>query len=63
MYNQVRQEHLAAEQERVQQRTVEQIVHVSVPQFQEQIVEGVKVIAQERLFEQTAEQIENTPIP
>ena len=39
----VRQEQIAAEQERVervQQRTVEQIVHVPVPQIQEQSAEG-----------------------
>ena len=47
LYNQVHQEQIAAEQEsveRVQQHTVEQIVHVPVPQIQEQIVESVHVI-------------------
>ena len=48
--------------ERVQQHTVEQIVHV--PQIHEQIVEGVKEFPQERLPQQTVEQIENaTPVP
>ena len=64
--NQIRQEQIAAEQERVelvQQRTVEQIVHVPVPQIQEQIVDGVKEIPQERFPEQTLKQIENTPLP
>ena len=35
--------------ERDQQRTVEQIVRVPVPQIQESLVEGVKVIPQERV--------------
>ena len=42
VYNQVHQERIPAEQEgieRVQQRTIEQITHVPVPQVQEQIVE------------------------
>ena len=38
MYNQARQEQIAAEQDRVQQHTVEQIVHVPVPLIQEQFV-------------------------
>ena len=66
VYNQVRQEQIAAEQERVervQQRTVEQTVYVPVPQIQEQIVEGVKEIPRERVLQQTVEQIENTPVP
>ena len=33
-------------QERIQQRTVEEIVDVRVPQIQEQIVEVIKVILQ-----------------
>ena len=59
-------EQIAAEQEsleRAQQRTVEHIVHVSIPQIQEQFVEGVKEIPRKRLPERVVEQIENTPIP
>ena len=65
VYNQVHQEQISAEQdkfERVQQHTVEQIVHV--PQSQELNMEGVKDIPQERFPQQTVEQIENaTPAP
>ena len=43
--------------------TVDQIVHVPIHDIQEQIVEGVKEISQERVPEQTVEQIENaTPV-
>ena len=67
MYNQVHQEQISAEQdkfERVQQHTVEQIVHVPIPQIQELNMEGVKDIPQERFPQQTVEQIENaTPAP
>ena len=66
VYNQVRQEQIAAEQEcveRVQQPKVKQMVHVPVPQVQEQIVEGIKEVPQERFPELTVEQVENTPIP
>ena len=43
VYNQVHQERIAAGPEsieRVRQHTAEQIVHVPIPQIQEQIVEG-----------------------
>ena len=49
-YNQVHQEQIAADSEsveRVQQHTVEQIVHVPIPQIQEQVVESVQVIPRE----------------
>ena len=62
VYNQVHQEQIAAEQEsfeRVQQHTVEQIIHVPIPQIQEQIVVGVKEVPQDRFPEQSVEQIEN----
>ena len=42
--NQIRQEQIVAEQEHVQQRTAEQIVHVPVPHIQEQLVESMRVI-------------------
>ena len=42
--NQTHQEQSVAEQERVQQCTAEQVVHVLVPQIQEQIVGSVQVI-------------------
>ena len=67
MYNQVRQEQISAEQdkfERVQQHTVDQIVHEPIPQSQELNMEGVKDIPQERFLQQTVWQIENaTPAP
>ena len=66
MYIQVHQEQIAAEQdffERVQQHTVQQIVHVPIPHIQEQIVEGVKQIPQERFPEKTVEQIVDIPVP
>ena len=50
MYNHVNQEQIAAEQEsveRVQQQTAEHIVHVPIPQIQEQIEESVQEILQE----------------
>ena len=50
-------------QERGQQRTVEQIVRVPVPQIQESIVKGGNVIPQERFPERTVEQIEDIPVP
>ena len=43
--NQIGQEQIVAEQERVQQRTAEQIVHVPVPHIQEQIMESIRVIS------------------
>ena len=67
VYNQVHQEQISAEQEkfeRVQQHTVDQIVHVPIPQSQELNMEGVKDIPQERFLQQTVWQIENaTPAP
>ena len=52
VYNQIHQEHIAAEQEsieRLQQHTAEHITHVPIPQIQEQIVEGTKEIPQRRV--------------
>ena len=49
--------------ERKQQRTVENNVHVPVSRIQDQFVEGVKEIHQERLPERTEELIEDTPAP
>ena len=49
--------------DRVQQRTVEQIVRVPVPQIQESIVKGVKVITQERFPERIVVQNEDSPVP
>ena len=66
VYDQVRQEQIAAEQERVervQQRTVEQIVHVPVPQIQEQIVDSVQVIPRELFPERIEVQIVDIPVP
>ena len=67
VHNQVHQEQISAEQEkieRVQQHTVDQIVHVPIPQSQELNMEGVKDIPQERFLQQTVWQIENaTPAP
>ena len=40
----VHQEQIVAEQERAQQHTAEQIVHVPIPQILEQFVEGAKEI-------------------
>ena len=61
--NQIRQEQIVAEQVRVQQRTAEQIVHVPVPQFQEQIVERVQVIPRELFPERNEEQIVDIAVP
>ena len=55
-------EQIVAEQERVQQHTAEQIVHVPIPQIREQTVEGAKGILQERFPEQTVEQIVDIPV-
>ena len=66
VYKQVHQEQIAAEQEsveRVQQLTVEQIVHVPIPQIQEQIVESVQVIPRELFPERIEEQIVDIPVP
>ena len=49
--------------ERVHQHTVAQIVHVPISHIQEQIVEGLKEIPQERFPEQTVEQIVDIPVP
>ena len=66
VHKQVHQEQIAADPgcfELTQQRTVENIVHVPIPQIQEQFVEGVKEIHQERLLELIEELIENAPVP
>ena len=63
---QVHQEQIAAEPgsfERTQQRSVENIVHVPIPQIQEQFVESIQEFPQERLPERIEEPIENIPIP
>ena len=61
-YNEFRQEQIVAEQERVQQRTAEQTVHVPVPQVQE-IVESVQVIPRELFPERIEEQIVCISVP
>ena len=66
VYKQVHQEHVTAEPgsfERTQQCNVENIFHVPIPQIQEQFVESVQKIFQERLPERIEEPIENTPVP
>ena len=67
MYNEVHQEQMiAAEQESVEcvrQHTVEQIVHVPVPQIQEQIVGSVQVIPRELFPERMEEQIVDILVP
>ena len=55
--------HAAAEQERVQQHTAEQVVHVPMPQIQEQSAAGVKVITQENHLGRILEQIVGAPVP
>merc|ERR1712032_363258 len=50
-------------QERVQQRTVEQVVDVPVPQVVEEIVEIAKIIPQERVQQRTVEQVVDVPVP
>ena len=44
-------------QERVQNRTVEQVVNVPVPQIQEEIVEVIQLVPQERISDRMVEQI------
>ena len=62
VYNRIRQEQLVAEQERVQQHTAAHIVHVPVPQIQEQTVESVQVIPRELFPERIEEQIVDIPV-
>ena len=67
MYNPIHQEQIAAEPESLecaQQGTVENIFHVPIPQMQEQFVESVQKIPQERLlFERIEEQIGDILVP
>ena len=49
-------------QERVQQRTVEQIVHVPVPQAVEEILEVVQIILKERILERIIDRIVDVPV-
>ena len=49
-------------QERVQQRTVEQIVHIPVPQVVEEIAEVVQIIPQERVSKRIIDRIVNVPV-
>ena len=49
-------------QERVQQRTVEQIGHVPVPQVVEEIVEVVQIIPQERVSKRIIDRIFVVPV-
>ena len=49
--------------QRVQQHTVEQIVHVPIPQIQEQFVKSVQVISRERISERIEELIVDIPVP
>ena len=48
--------------ERVQQHTVEQIIHVPIPQIQVQSVESVQVIPRELFPERIEEQIVDIPV-
>ena len=66
VYNQVHQEQIAAEQEsveRVEQHTVEQLVHVPIPQIQEQLVEGDQVIPRELFTSESLFQFYSFPPP
>ena len=66
VFEQVYQEQIAADPgsfERTQQSTVENIIHVPIRTIQEQFVEGVKEIHQERLSERIEELIVNAPVP
>ena len=66
VFEQVYQEQIAADPgrfERTQQRTVENIVHVPIPQIQVRFVEGVKEIHQERPPERIEELIVCAPVP
>ena len=49
--------------ERVQQHTVEQIVHVPTPRIQKQIVESCQVISGELFLERIEVQIVDIPVP
>ena len=49
-------------QERVQQRTVEQMADISAPQVAEEFVEVLQTIHQERISERIAVQIVNVPV-
>ena len=49
-------------QERVQQRTVEQIVHVSVPRVVEEIAGVVQIILQERISKRITDRIVDVPV-
>lgn len=59
----VHQEQFVAGQERVQQHTAEQIMHVPVLQIQEQSMESVTVIPQESFLGRIMEQIVCGPVP
>ena len=50
-------------QERVQDRTVDQIVDASIPQIQEEIVEVIQLVPPERISERIVEQVVNVPVP
>ena len=49
-------------QERVHQRTVEQIVHVPAPQVAEEIAEVVQMIPQERISKRIIDRIVDVPV-
>ena len=49
-------------EERVQQRTVEQIHHVPVPQVVGEIVEVVQIIPQERMSKRIIDRIADVPV-
>ena len=49
-------------QERVQQRTVEQILHVPVPQVVEEIAAVVQIILQERISKRIIDRIVDVPV-
>ena len=66
VYKQVLNEQIAADTgsfERTRRCAVENIVHVPIPQIQEQFVESVQKIPQERLLERIEEPNKNTLIP
>ena len=66
VYNLVHQEQITAEQEsveRVQQHTIEQIVHVPSPQIHQQMMGNVQVIPRQLFPERLEEQIVDILVP
>ena len=50
-------------QERVRQRTVEQMVEIPVPQVVEEVEQVSKIAPQERVMQHSVEQIVEVPVP